>query len=73
VTNGRRAVVVRRCCRERRWAWRLPDLRNLSHEVRMRQRAYAEERAQAAPVEDVVSADLLILPAMCVLLAPAMS
>jgi tight adherence protein C len=48
-------------------------MRNLSHEVRMQQKAYAEERAQKAPVKMLFPLIFLIFPAMfVVLLAPAM-
>ena len=48
-------------------------MRNLSNEVRMQQKAYAEERAQKAPVKMLFPLIFLIFPAMfVVLLAPAM-
>jgi tight adherence protein C len=48
-------------------------MRNLSQEVRMQQKAYAEERAQKAPVKMLFPLIFLIFPAMfVVLLAPAM-
>jgi tight adherence protein C len=48
-------------------------MRNLSHEVRLQQKAYAEERAQKAPVKMLFPLIFLIFPAMfVVLLAPAM-
>jgi tight adherence protein C len=47
-------------------------MRNLSHEVRMQQKAYAEERAQKTPVKMLFPLIFLIFPAMfVVLLAPA--
>jgi tight adherence protein C len=48
-------------------------MRNLAIELRKRQRAYAEERAQKAPVKVLFPILLLIMPALfIVLLLPVM-